>query len=79
MEGHGVPLGWREPRVEGLVRWWWGVGFVFPGTAAGEMASLHKLCVVYHPERAKVVLIAHKALVQREVGADRILDHQQRH
>lgn len=46
---------------------------VFAGAAAGEMAAPHKLQVVHHPVRAKVVLVAHEALVQGQVRADRVL------
>lgn len=37
------------------------------------MPPLHELCVVDHPEGAEVVLVADEALVQGEVGADRVL------
>ena len=37
------------------------------------MAPLDELHVVHHPEAAEVVLIAHEALVQGQVGADGIL------
>jgi hypothetical protein len=37
------------------------------------MSSFNKLGVVHHPEAAKVVLIADKALVQGQVRADGIL------
>jgi hypothetical protein len=63
--------------VGGLGRWGWGVRIIFPWAPPGEVTPLHKLCVVDHPERAKVILVAYKALVQREVGADGILDTQQ--
>lgn len=47
------------------------------------MAALDKLRVVHHPERAKVIFVPHKALVQRQVRAYRILrtktnQHQER-
>jgi hypothetical protein len=38
------------------------------------MSSFYELRVVHHPEAAKVVFIADKALVQRQVRADGILD-----
>ena len=58
----------------GEVGWsgWWG-GVIFPGATARKMASLDKLCIVHHPEGAKVVFIAHKTLVQWQIGADRVL------
>ena len=37
------------------------------------MSSFYELGVVHHPEAAKVVLIADKALVHGQVGADGIL------
>jgi hypothetical protein len=37
------------------------------------MSSFYELGVVHHPEAAKVVLIADKALVQGQVRADGIL------
>lgn len=58
----------------GEVGWsgWWG-GVIFPGTTTRKMASLDKLCIIHHPEGAKVVFIAHKTLVQWQIGADRVL------
>ena len=46
---------------------------VLPGAAAGQMPPLEKLVVVHHPERAEVVLVPDEALVQRQVGAYRVL------
>ena len=37
------------------------------------MPPLHELRVVDHPEGAEVVFVADEALVQRQVGADRVL------
>uniref|UniRef100_A0A182IHH4 Uncharacterized protein n=1 Tax=Anopheles arabiensis TaxID=7173 RepID=A0A182IHH4_ANOAR len=46
---------------------------VLPGAAAGQMPPLEKLVIVHHPERAEVVLVPDEALVQRQVGAYRVL------
>lgn len=43
------------------------------------MAALDKLRIVHHPEWAKVVFVAHKALVQWQIGADRILYQHDQH
>ena len=37
------------------------------------MSPLDELRVVHHPEAAEVVLVAHEALVQGQVGANGIL------
>ena len=50
-----------------------GTRFVLPWPAARQMSSFDKLGVVHHPEAAKVVFVADKALVQRQVRADRVL------
>lgn len=46
---------------------------VLAGAPAGKMPSPHKLKIVDHPIRAKVILIADKTLVERQVGAHSIL------
>ena len=47
--------------------------FILPRPAAAEVPPLHEFVVVDHPEGAEVVLVAHEALVQAQVGADRVL------
>lgn len=47
--------------------------FILPWSPPGQVAPLDELHVVHHPEAAEVVLIAHEALVQGQVGADGIL------
>lgn len=42
------------------------------------MSPLDELRVVHHPEAAEVVLVAHEALVQGQVGANGILHGEQR-
>lgn len=47
--------------------------FILPWSPPGQVAPLDELHVVHHPEAAEVVLVAHEALVQGQVGADGIL------
>ena len=65
----GRRRGWRRRgrRARG------GGGLVLPRAPPREVPPLHELCVVDHPEGAKVVLVADEALVQRQVRADRVL------
>lgn len=47
--------------------------FILPWSPPRQVAPLDKLHVVHHPEAAEVVLVAHEAFVQRQIGADGIL------
>ena len=55
-----------------------GTRLILPWPATGQVPSLNELRVVNHPETAEVVLVADKALVQGEVGADGVLVRKQR-
>ncbi len=46
---------------------------VFSWPAPGEVPPLHELVVVHCPVGPEVVLVADEALVQRQVGPDRVL------
>lgn len=60
-------------RTAGLL-WGRNVGIrVFSGSAATQVASSHKLLVVHSPPRPKVILIANKAFMERQIGAYCIL------
>lgn len=37
------------------------------------MASLDELIVVHHPKRSEIIFVAHKAFVQRKIGANCVL------
>lgn len=60
-------------RTAGLL-WGRNVGIrVFSGSAATQVASSHKLLVIHSPPRPKVILIANKAFMERQIGAYCIL------
>ena len=50
-----------------------GTRFILPWAAAGKVPSLYKLGIVDHPKAAEVILVAHETLVQRQIGADCVL------
>lgn len=54
---------------------WWG-WVIFPWPATRQVAALHEFCIIHHPEWPKVVLVAHKTLVEWQIGAYRILHTQ---
>ena len=50
-----------------------GTRVILPWATARQMAPFYELRVIHHPETSKVVFIADKALVQRQVRADCVL------
>lgn len=50
-------------------RWW----IIFAWPAPRQMTPFHKLIVIHHPKWTEVILVSHKAFMQRQIRTYRIL------
>ena len=50
-----------------------GTRLILPWPSARQMPSLYKLCIIHHPKASEVIFVSHETFVQRQIGADCVL------